>query len=280
MFIRPVFRRAGKYLSLVFTRFRFRFDIHFSGADSCRFVCNICGTACLVPLSVMSRESASCYGCGSTIRYRSVINALLAGLNIDPVPLPSLSEKKNVVGIGMTDSDLYYKRLREKFSYENTYYHREPRLDILSAKPDGDGRADFIICSDVLEHVCPPVSRAFRNLFGLLKRGGVLVITVPLVDESHAKEHFPGLSEYHIEFRGDRRVLVNRTASGDCEEFDDLIFHGGEGETLEMRLFSKEWLLEELMSAGFEKVKVMDDEYAEFGILWRDSRSAPVLAWK
>lgn len=75
-------------------------------------------------------------------------------------------------------------------------------------------------------------------------------------------------------------MLINRTASGNYEEFNELIFHGGEGEILEMRLFSEEWLLEELTKAGFEKIKIMDDEYTNFGILWRESRSVPVLAWK
>lgn len=280
MFIRPVLRRARKHLSFIFTRFRFWFDIHFSGVDSCRFACNICGTACRVPLSVMSRERASCYGCGSTVRYRSVVNALLTGLEITPVPLPHLSKRNDVVGIGMTDSDVYSRRLQRKFAYKNTYYHKEPRLDILNAESNGDGVADFIICSDVLEHVCPPVGRALHNLFGLLKRGGVLVLTLPIVDEASAIEHFPNLNDYHIEVRGGRRVLINRTVEGVHEEFDELIFHGGEGETLEMRLFSKKWLLEELASAGFEKIKVMDDECAEFGILWRESHSVPILAWK
>lgn len=280
MSIKPVLRRAKTYLFFMLVRFRFWSAIHFSGADSLRFVCNICGTSCRVPLSVMSRECVSCYGCGSTVRYRSVINALLAGLNIKLIPLPSLSKRKSIVGIGMSDSDIYSRRLQRKFSYKNTYYHKEPRLDILNAEFNGDGCADFIICSDVLEHVCPPVGLAFQNLFGLLKRGGVLVLTVPVVEEALAREHFPNLNKYHIEIRAGRPVLINKTASGSYEEFDELIFHGGEGETLEMRLFSKAWLLDELTRAGFQKIKIMDDEYTDFGILWRESRSVPILAWK
>ena len=75
-------------------------------------------------------------------------------------------------------------------------------------------------------------------------------------------------------------MLVNRTVSGSYEEYSELVFHGGEGETLEMRLFSKEWVLDELKNAGFARVRVMDEEYPEFGILWRKDISVPVVAWK
>jgi SAM-dependent methyltransferase len=196
------------------------------------------------------------------------------------MPLPANPVRKSIVGIGMTDSECYAGKLEKKFSYRNTYFHKGPKLDILNLDNSDDGLADFIICSDVLEHVAPPVHLAFQNLFRLLKRGGVLVLTVPLVEEAFAREHFPGLGEYHFESRGDRRVLVNRTASGSYEEFNELVFHGGEGETLEMRLFSREWLLKELENAGFVKVRVLDEDYPDFGIFWRQDISVPLVAWK
>src|SRR5712692_4070559 len=214
MLMRRILRRIKRRIFLALIRLRFWFNIHLFGADAFRFVCNICGTACCVPHYVMSRESLSCYGCGSTIRYRSVINALLTGLGISLMPLPSHPVRQSIVGIGMTDSEIYAAQLERKFSYKNMYYHKEPKLDILNLDVFGYGCADFIICSDVLEHVCPPVSLAFQNLFLLLKRGGILVVTVPLVEDGLAKEHFPNLREYHFKFRGDRRVLINRTASG------------------------------------------------------------------
>jgi SAM-dependent methyltransferase len=233
-----------------------------------------------VPLAVLSRETISCLGCGSTIRYRSVIHALLSGLNLSLVPLPSLPASKSITGIGMTDSGVYAGRLQRVFSYQNTYYHKEPRLDIFNIEAYGEDLVDFIICSDVLEHVRPPVALAFENLFRLLKPGGVLVLSVPLVDASQAREHFPTLYDYHFECRGDRRLLLNRTAGGEDEEFSDLVFHGGEGETLEMRRFSKEWVLEELRGAGFQKIQLMNAEFPELGILWPDDQSVPFLAWK
>ncbi len=279
-FIKAIFRRIKWRIFLARLRFRYWLDVHYRDAKHCHFVCNICGIHCQVPFSVMSRETTSCYGCGSTIRYRSVTNALLTGLNLSLMPLPSLPVRKSIVGIGMSDSDIYAKWLQRKFSFRNTYYHKEPLLNILNVNGYEESCADFIICSDVLEHVCPPVSLAFQNLFRLLKRRGVLVVTVPLVEDAHAKEHFPRLSEYHFEVRGDRKVLINRTANGSYEEFNELVFHDGQGETLEMRVFSKDWVLNEMTRAGFSEIEVMDREHPEFGILWRDNRSVPILAWK
>ena len=40
--------------------------------------------------------------------------------------------------------------------------------------------------------------------------------------------------------------MINTTREGRIEEFEDLIFHGGEGETLEKRVFSLPDLLDEL----------------------------------
>jgi len=53
--------------------------------------------------------------------------------------------------------------LAKKFNHLNTFYDREPRLDITSPPPDVRGMLDFIVSSDVLEHVAPPVSGAIRR---------------------------------------------------------------------------------------------------------------------
>jgi SAM-dependent methyltransferase len=278
--IKTILRRVKRRILFELVKFRYWFAVHYSGVVSFHFGCNVCGTHCRVPLAVMSRETMSCYGCGSTIRYRSVINALLAGLKVSLRPLPSLPIRKDIAGIGLTDSGVYAKRLQQKFSYQNTYYHQEPRLDILTMEGYAEACADFIICSDVLEHVRPPVRLAFENLFRLLKRGGVLILTVPLVEEAQAREHFPNLNEYHFELREEQPVLINKPASGSDEEFHELVFHGGEGETLEMRRFSKEWVLAELSRAGFAEIRVMDEEYPDFGILWPEDKSVPIMAWK
>ena len=97
----------------------------------------------------MFRETQSCYGCGSTIRFRSVISALSVALEIGSI-LRFSPARKSIVGIGMTDSDCYAGQLQKKFSYRNTYYHKEPKLDILNIDTPDESCADFIVCSDVL----------------------------------------------------------------------------------------------------------------------------------
>jgi SAM-dependent methyltransferase len=214
------------------------------------------------------------------MRYRAVINALSIALWDKPLALTDYPFEKMRKGIGMTDSEIYSSRLAERLGYRNSYYHREPKLDILDLDPMLHDSVDFILSSDVLEHVAPPIERAFQNLYYLLRPGGVLVVTVPLADDIFAKEHFPNLLDFHYETRNGNRVLINRTAEDSYEEFNELVFHGGPGETLEMRVFSKERLIAELNKAGFSRVRVVTEDFLEFGIIWGGDKSVPVVAWK
>jgi hypothetical protein len=52
----------------------------------------------------------------------------------------------------------------------------------------------------------------------------------------------------------------------------NLVFHGGSGETLQMRVFSRE--------AGFATARVMEEDYPPAGIPHRDPWSLPILARK
>jgi hypothetical protein len=121
----------------------------------------------------------------------------------------------------------------------------------------------------VLEHVEPPVQRAFDGLFAILKPGGTLILTVPYTDGATV-EHFPELRpnrfRWHLEKRSGRHVLVNVTASGEFQEFRDLRFHGGGEAVLEMRVFGCSDVLAKLAKAGFEQCAVLEDEYLPFGI--------------
>ena len=90
----------------------------------------------------------------------------------------------------------------------------------------------------MLEHVEPPVVRTFENMRRLLKPGGVAILTVPTSLEPATREHFPHLHDWRIETKGEQRIVVNRRHDGTVERFDNLCFHGGEGMTLEFRLFS------------------------------------------
>ena len=126
---------------------------------------------------------------------------------------------------------------------------------------------DFVISSEVFEHVVPPVQTAFDNLARLLKPGGLVVFSTPWETEGPNREHFPDLHDFEVVKLRSGYVLVNRTRDGYLQTFDDLKFHEGAGSTLEMRMFSHDGLLANCRAAGFSEVHVAED-YPEYGIVW------------
>ena len=94
------------------------------------FRCNICGENCQTALDRLGREDASCKGCGSLPRKRAIIRVLSTQLFGKNLLLSDFHPRPDICGLGMTDWKGYADRLAEKFSYRNTYYHQEPRLDI------------------------------------------------------------------------------------------------------------------------------------------------------
>jgi hypothetical protein len=61
-------------------------------------------------------------------------------------------------------------------------------------------------------------------------------------------------------------VLLNRTKEGRLEAFENLAFHNGPGNTLEMRVFSIDSLHVNCAAAGLEMFPAED--YPEYGIVW------------
>jgi SAM-dependent methyltransferase len=235
------------------------------GIGELSFRCNICGQVSAARPGDLERETSSCTTCRSTVRWRSVIRALSVELFGRSLGLPDFPERPDLVGIGMSDWNGYAVPLSQKLGYTNTFYHQKPFLDIMQIPDDLKGTFDFVISSDVFEHVPPPVSTAFANVRLLLKPGGVFIVTVPLGGGPTTIEHFPELHEYEIVTEGERRVLKNRTRDGREQVFDDLRFHGGPGETLELRFFSETSLLEELTKAGFRSVRAHSEPDFEHG---------------
>lgn len=244
--------------------------------------CNICGGENSLEARQFHRELAVCGQCGSNARFRGIIHVLAQILEIDPgLPLrewPSRGKvlgfdmkwlgRANIAGIGMSDWLGYADLLKQKFSYENTFYDRSPRLDIQSPDETQLGRQDFVITTDVFEHILPPLQQAFDNLFALLKPGGGLIFSVPYSRSVETVEHYPGLHEFEILDFKKQKILVNRDAAGNLQVYDKLIFHGGEGSTLEMRLFCEADVLERLKLAGFEDIRVHDEPQLPIGYYW------------
>lgn len=243
------------------------------------FSCNICGASCEEDIQNFEREVPSCDNCGSTVRFRAVVQMLSIELYGRSFALVDFPVAKNIRGIGLSDSYVYAGGLAERFDYTNTFLDREPRLDITDVDLALTGTADFVIASDIFEHVSPPVSRAFHNVRRLLKPDGVLLFTVPYANSPAAVtvEHFPDLYDFEfITDIGGKRRLRNVTASGAVQFFDDLVFHGGDGQTLEMRLFSETSLIREFLAAGFEAPLIHGNPDFEHGIVWNCSWSLPM----
>jgi len=152
------------------------------------FTCNICGADNEV--EQFASEPATC-ACGSNVRLRGLIRLLSIELFGRSLPLPGFPKMKAIRGLGMSDKDCYNGLLAEKFDYTNTFYDREPRLDFTESHPELAGQYDFILSADVLEHIAPPVERAFEETRRILKPHGFLGITVYCNPEDRLREHFP-----------------------------------------------------------------------------------------
>lgn len=244
--------------------------------------CNICGQPCRTRVVMLNREAPSCFHCGSNVRMRSLVEALSIALFGQSIALPDLPHRPDLKGIGMSCWDGYAIPLAQKLGYTNTYYHQEPFFDIRHPPSEWLGQLDFVISSDVFEHIEPPVAIAFAQARRLLKPGGVMIFTVPYVAEvenpgGHTVEHFPNLHDYRVEQVGDRFVLHNTTRTGQVETFEDLVFHGGPGLNLEMRMFAETDLIAALNQAGFA-VDICRKPNFDRGIYWPHHGSLPMVA--
>lgn len=184
---------------------------------------------------------------------------------------------KRIRGIGLSDSPDYAERLAGIFDYRNTWYHREPRFDVTSPDSAEFGRYDFVIASEVLEHVGPPVERAFENLHRVLKPNGILVLTVPYRLEGATQEHFPALHDWSLARLRDAFILVNRTVEGRIEVHENLVFHGGPGSTLEVRVFSQAGLEQTGLAGGFSGCEIYSEDVPQFGIEHEHRWSLPAV---
>lgn len=248
-----------------------------AGEGEILYRCNVCGRTARTKVSRLTREDPTCR-CGSSVRLRALVHLLTLELFGKSMAIGDIPRRPDIVGIDMSGASTYADRLARRLGYTNTFLHKPPRLDITAPGEEWLSRCDFIVSSDVFEHVAPPVSVAFENALRLLKPGGLFVLTVPWTKEGTTVEHFPGLADYRIERRGDARILINRSPDGQVQEYGNLVFHGGEGETLEMRVFSESGILGELARAGFADIRVRGEPCPEFGIVWEHPWSLPITA--
>ncbi|MBJ7485095.1 hypothetical protein [Brevundimonas sp.] len=196
---------------------------------------------------------------------RSLIHVLTLELLGKSMVLEDLP-RTAIRGGGLSDWAGYAGRLTGRFDYSNTYFHMTPRLDICQPDEEWFAKLDFLIASDVFEHVFAPVSDAFAGAFNVLRPGGLFVMTAPYDDRPTTTEHYPiGAWLQTMEFDGEF-VVVHRDPSGVFRLDAEPVFHGGPGSTLEMRMFSLSDLVALMHEAGFEDVKVHDQGWAPFGV--------------
>ena len=246
----------------------------------CYVLCTVCGSPFIANSTEISPKSPNCDKCGATLRWRSVaaiMSMLHSGL---ASPLPMLAPRKEVKVLGMTCVNSISKELERIYEYVNTFYDREPQYDVSKPCPERSNQYDIVISVEVMEHIAPPVSAGFRNIYDLLKPGGSLILTTPYTLADKTLEHFPDLHDYAIETEDERVYLTNTTLDGVTQVFDDLIFHGGSGFTLEMRRFSLSGLITTLEAAGFKKLCIMREALPAFGIYYKHKWSLPIVAVK
>lgn len=247
---------------------------------SLAFRCNICGSPHKVPLADLQRELPTCASCSSTVRFRAMVHALSLALWGESLALPEFPARRELSGIGLTDWRGYARPLAAKLGYTNTFLDAEPRLDITQPDPALHGTLDFLLASDVFEHIPPPVERAFAGAYQLLKPGGALVLSVPFTPTGATTEHFPELFDFGMTATPAGQRLDNVTRDGRRQTFTGLRFHGGPGLALEMRVFSLPELLQQLDTAGFGEIRVCEEPCEKHGIVWLEGHSQPVVARK
>lgn len=227
------------------------------------FLCNSCLAIRRTSLTSDLREGLVCPSCGLNSRQRAVL--LAAQRNAKKAFLL----RKNLKIIGVSDGAPIESAFRDRFgkAYENFEFHTEPFLDITKVQDVPDSFADVVTCSEVLEHVQPPVELAFSGLYKLLKPGGLLILSVPHtgVNSMHV-EHFPVMQNSKLIFEP-VPVLRGIDLQGNERKFSQLFFHGGAGATLEYRVFSETSLKENLEKAGFIKNQAQGDNRL-FGCIW------------
>ena len=219
--------------------------------------CPACNLPSFVRGTIKSREGSICIWCRSNSRQRAIVSLVRRAAEI----LGNEGSIAKVVGI--SDGQITEKWAKRKFGghYKNFHYHQEPALDLIQVESQNFAIANIVICSEVLEHVEPPVARAFSGLAKLLAPGGFLVVSVPYTTSGIAHvEHFEELVDGKLnKFQGGY-MWTGKNPEGIEKEYTDLTFHGGVGTTLEFRVFSEESLQANLAEAGFSMIKILENQ--------------------
>lgn len=219
------------------------------------FLCNCCLAVRRTTLTLDLREGLVCPSCGLNSRQRAILFAA------QRTSRERFFRKKNLRIVGVSDGAPIERAFKKRFGnvYTNFEFHIEPFLDITKVDEALHSTTDIVTCSEVLEHVQPPIELAFTGLFNLLKPGGWLILSVPHrgADSPH-EEHFPIMTNSEL-INEPILLLKGIDLEGNKREFLELVFHGGAGTTLEYRVFSETSLRDNLEKSGFKNIQAQSD---------------------
>lgn len=145
------------------------------------------------------RWDARCPSCGSLERHRLFVLALratpLKGAVLHFAPEPALAAFLRRSEIQYTSADLLRKDVDRNWNIEEI--------------PCADEQFDVVVCNHVLEHVND--RKALRELYRILKPGGLLLAMVPIVEgcaETYEDESVTGPRNREIHFGQSDHVRV------------------------------------------------------------------------
>ena len=207
------------------------------------------------------REAMLCRKCQSTWRSRAMGLAVQQGLRIRTNKFSNIKTDYSRTGLGISDDVKLSGVLSAKFHYSNTYFDVFPKLDIRDIPEIAIGTFEFVTCSDVLEHIDKGLELAFHGLYQLIKPGGFLAVSVPVAATGSESEFYEGLDTFEISPKGVKWVDIQG------REFFDLNpeFHGGRGQNIAFRRFSRNLLEQHLHRVGFEHAETLDWK-RQFGV--------------
>lgn len=163
-------------------------------------------------------------------------------------PLVSVPPDWSLRGLFLSDSPDFFAFFSRKWDVSNVFYHKYPVLDLFSVPDAAKKSFNFVVCSDVLEHVGGSPLAALEGLRALLKPGGAAVVTVPIGDPVETVEHYPGMVDYKVL---DGPAVQWRDESGTVTVDNNPEMHGGDGLVVAFRRFGKSEFENQVVAAGF-----------------------------